>query len=205
MAIKKVFNDLNEVINNIKNNKTKKNSTVKKIRNIVFDLDQLREKESTVFQNKMIDVLYCLFNSLGISSEPSRSMLPKWVDISEKRFNEILSTVIKAKNEGLRTNVDGRKITLDNVESLLKHVDNGLVSGHEFKNRYNNIGDDVKAIVDKSTITRSRKKIVRMMSLLREIIKTKFDEQPDITDMPELESEESAAEKEINKDKDLKY
>ena len=98
MAIKKVFNDLNEVINNIKNNKTKKNSTVKKIRNIVFDLDQLREKESTVFQNKMIDVVYYLFNSLGISGKPGRLMLPKWVNISEKRFNEILSTVTKAKN-----------------------------------------------------------------------------------------------------------
>ena len=50
---KKVFNDLNELINNIKNNnKTTKKSTIKKIRNIVSDLDQLREKESTVFQNK---------------------------------------------------------------------------------------------------------------------------------------------------------
>ena len=31
------------------------------------------------------------------------------------------------------------------------------------------------------------------MSLLQEIIKTKSDEEPDTTDMPELESEESAA------------
>ena len=33
------------------------------------------------------------------------------------------------------------------------------------------------------------------MSLLREIIKTKSDEEPDTTDMPELESKESAAER----------
>ena len=46
----------------------------------------------------MIDVVYYLFNSLGISSKPGRLMLPKWVNISEKRFNEILSTVTKAKN-----------------------------------------------------------------------------------------------------------
>ena len=39
-----------------------------------------------------------LFNPLGISSKPCRLMLPKWVNISEKRFNEILSTVTKAKN-----------------------------------------------------------------------------------------------------------
>ena len=43
---KKVFNDLNELINNIKNNnKTTKKSTIKKIKNIVSDLDQLRGKK----------------------------------------------------------------------------------------------------------------------------------------------------------------
>ena len=36
--------------------------------------------------------------------------LLKWVEISEKRFNEILSTVNKAKNKGLRTTVNGKKI-----------------------------------------------------------------------------------------------
>ena len=53
----------------------------------------------------MIDVVYYLFNSLG---KPGRLMLPKWVKVSEKRFNEILSTVTKAKNEGLKIIVDGR-------------------------------------------------------------------------------------------------
>ena len=33
------------------------------------------------------------------------------------------------------------------------------------------------------------------MSLLREVLKTKSNEQPDTTDMPELESEESASER----------
>ena len=68
----------------------------------------------------MIDVFYYLLNSLGISSQPGRLMLPKWLKISEKRFNEILSIVAEAKNNGFRTNLDGREITLDNVESLLK-------------------------------------------------------------------------------------
>ena len=48
------------------------------------------------------------------------------------RFNEILSTVTKSKNEGLITNVDERKITLDNVENLLKDLGNGILNGHEF-------------------------------------------------------------------------
>ena len=48
----------------------------------------------------MIDVFYYLLNSLGISSQPGRLMLPKWLKISEKRFNEILSIVAEAKNNG---------------------------------------------------------------------------------------------------------
>ena len=60
----------------------------------------------------MIGVVYYLFNSLGISSQPGRLMLPEWVKVSEKRFSEILNTVTEVKNERLRTNVDGREITL---------------------------------------------------------------------------------------------
>ena len=56
----------------------------------------------------MIDVVYYLFNSLGISSRRGRLMLPEWVNGSKKRFNEILNTVTKVKNKGLRTNVYGR-------------------------------------------------------------------------------------------------
>ena len=69
-----------------------------------------------------------------------------------------MSTVTKAKSQWLRTNVDGREITLDNAESLLKDLGNGVVDGHEFKNRYNDIVDDIKAIVDEASIKRNQKK-----------------------------------------------
>ena len=62
-------------------------------------------------------------------------MLPKWVNISKKSFSKILSTVTKAKNEGLTTNVDGKEITLNNTESLLKDLGNRLVDRYEFKKR----------------------------------------------------------------------
>ena len=78
----------------------------------------------------MIDVVYYLFSSLGISGKSGRLMLPKWVRISKKRFNEILSTVTKAKNNGLRTNVDRKEIKLNNTESLLKDLGNGVVDRH---------------------------------------------------------------------------
>ena len=46
-----------------KYNKTTKTSTIKKIRNIFPNLDQQRQKESTVFQNKMIDVVHYYISS----------------------------------------------------------------------------------------------------------------------------------------------
>ena len=61
----------------------------------------------------MINVVYYLFNAFRISTKPDWLMLPKWVNVSEKRFNEILSKVTETKNNGLKINADGREITLD--------------------------------------------------------------------------------------------
>ena len=122
-------------------------------------------------------------------------MLPKWVKVSKERFNEKLNTVTKAKNEGLRKNVDGREITLDKTERLLKGLGNGILDGHNFISRYNDIVNDVEATVNTPIITRNQEKIVKTTSLSKEILKTKSDEQPNTIDMFELESEESAAER----------
>ena len=66
---------------------------------------------------------------------------------------------------------------------------------YDFKNRYNDIANDVEAIVNKPIITRNQEKI-EIMSLLKEIPKpSKSVEQPDTTDMPELENEESVTER----------
>ena len=125
---------MNELINEIQNKKITRKSAIKKIGNIISNLDQQRQK-STVFQNKMIDVVYYLFNAFGITSQPGRLMSPKWVKVSEKRFDEILSAVTEAKNNGLKTNVDGREITLDNTESLLRDLGSGKIDSHEFKEK----------------------------------------------------------------------
>ena len=58
---KKVFNDLNRLITGISNNKVKKEDAVERFKKSMSDLDQLRQKK-TVFQNKMIQVVYQLFN-----------------------------------------------------------------------------------------------------------------------------------------------
>ena len=70
----KVFNDLNELINDIQNKKTERKGATKKIGNIISNLDQQRQKKGSVFQSKMTDVAYYLFNAFGISSQPGRLM-----------------------------------------------------------------------------------------------------------------------------------
>ena len=89
----------------------------------------------------MVYVLYYLFNSFGLGKKlllfnekiPDQLKLPKRVNVSTERFNEILSTITKAKKGGLKTNKDGREITLDNAESLLKSIASGKTNKSQFK------------------------------------------------------------------------
>ena len=109
--------------------------------------------------------------------QPDELKRLKWVNVSKERFNEILSTITEAKNDGLKTNVDGREIALDNAESLLKGIASWKINGSEFKREYNNIVDDVEAMQKKPMLTRRQKKMVKILSLLTEISKSKDKKQ----------------------------
>ena len=131
----------------------------------------------------------------------------KWVNVSKERFIEILSIITKAKNDGLKTNVDVKEITLDNAESLLKSITSAKINNSEFKKKYKNIVDDVDAILEKPVLTRTQEKMVNILSLLTEIPKSKDkkpDEQRDTTDMSELESEESPEQEKNQRGQELK-
>ena len=103
------------------------------------------ERNSTNNENKndyrnnmlsIIDRIYQFFEYKFLpGKQTDKSELQKWVNINKKKFNEILSTVTKAKSEGLRTNVDEREITLDDIESLLKVLGNRILDKHAFKNK----------------------------------------------------------------------
>ena len=67
---KKVFKDLEKLINDINNNKVKKEGVAKRMKKSIYDSWQVKQKESTIFQNKMIYVIYYLFNSLGLGEKP---------------------------------------------------------------------------------------------------------------------------------------
>ena len=85
----------------------------------------------------------------------------------QKRFNEILSVVTKAKTDGLEISVDERRITLHNTERLVKDTASGKINNSEFKEEHNNIVDDVDAIANKPTVTTNQEKMAEIMLLLR--------------------------------------
>ena len=55
------------------------------------------------------------------------------------------------------------------------------MNGHEFKEKYNDIAEDVKKILNKQSVTTNEVNMLKILSLLKEIIKPndkKTDEQP---------------------------
>ena len=71
-----------------------------------------------------------------ISTKSDKLKLLKWIKVSKTRFNEILSIITEAKNNGLKVNVDGEEITLDKAESLLKDINSKKINLHEFQEKY---------------------------------------------------------------------
>ena len=135
-----------------------------------------------------------------ISTKSDKLKLPKWVKVSEKRFNEILSIITEAKNNGLKTDVDGEEVTLDKAESLFKDISSKKINRHEFKEKYNNIIGDIEKVLTKQPFTTNEENMVEILARLREIIKPNDKK----TDRPKLESEESAEQRRNQQGKGLK-
>ena len=79
------------MIIDINNNKFTKEDGVEKLDKSISDLDQPKQKQSTVLWNKMVQVVNQLFNSFGFSKEfaPLTSQL-KWEQTKEKNANTIM-------------------------------------------------------------------------------------------------------------------
>ena len=254
---KKVFNDLNRWLNDISNNKDKKEDVIKRLKKCISDLNQLRQKQSNVFQKKMIQVVYQFFNSLGLNKKSptiiqrkrTRSIkAARYIKVSSNRFYELKNNIDNKKS--LMTRVkdwSGKTITIDikDASNLMDHISKNQITYDEVKMIFNykiisagnkiaitNLTDKTKLLKiffdlrevlsgelygvkildgkyesvklkNKADDEQSRLEIQREMpselgnkeELKFEKRRQKFDEQPDTTDMPDLESEESADQK----------
>ena len=108
---KKVFNYLSKLIIDINNNKVKKEDAIERLNKSISDLDQLKQKQKTIFRNKMAQVVYQLFNSFvlneqfaplfsQIKSEQSeeKMQIPLWFKINKPDFDELTSNIYDNQN-----------------------------------------------------------------------------------------------------------
>ena len=108
---KKVFNDLNKLIIDINNNKVKKEDAVERLNKGISDLNQLKQKQSSACQNKLIHVIYQLFNSFGFNKEfapwssqikseqtEEKMLIPLWFRINKSEFDELISNIYNNQN-----------------------------------------------------------------------------------------------------------
>ena len=99
------------MIIDINNDKVKKEDAVERLNKSISDLDQPKQKQSTVLQNKMVEVVYQLFNSFGfnkqfaplssqIKSEQTeeKMQIPLWLRINKSELDELTSEIYDNQN-----------------------------------------------------------------------------------------------------------
>ena len=91
----KIFNDLNKLIIDINNNKIKKEDAAERLNKSISDLDQLKQKQSTALRNKLVQVVYRLFNSFSFNEEfeplftKNLDQIPLLFRINKPEFDEL--------------------------------------------------------------------------------------------------------------------
>ena len=83
--------------------------------------------------------------------------LQPWIKVSKSRFNKIKDVITKANKSKLMTRLEGRNITLKNVEKLLEDIISGKINKKKAKDMYSDIAEDVNKL-SKLKPTESRKK-----------------------------------------------
>ena len=154
---KKVFNDLNKLIIDINNNKVKKEDAVERLNKSISDLDQAKQKQSTVLRNKMVQIVYQLFNSFGFNREFEPLFTKKE---SEQTEEEPVKLKIESLSERSKSDtkeptqlkqIDLNEITKplwiklsrSDFASLIKDVVNNL-DNKDYQTKINNYNYDLK-------------------------------------------------------------
>ena len=153
--------------------------------------------------------------------QPDESNLLKWIKVSKQSFDVIKKKVQNAKNNNLQARSKGSKvININESDKLLYEIENSQITYEEALKRIENIRSDINKFLSEQSINLNQVNVLNILFMVNEIFtgesesvgvsekgdfeffkeksdkeKQKSNEQPDTTDMPELESEESAAER----------
>ena len=158
---KNVFNDLNKLIIDINNNKVKKEDAVERLNKSISDLDQLKQKQSTVLRNKMVQVVYQLFNSFGFNKEfaplfsqikseqtEEKMQKPWWFKINKPEFEELTSDIYNNQNnKDFKITINKKTYDLKNAKKNWTKVTTSKTSKNEIEQLYKElIQKDIDAL-----------------------------------------------------------
>ena len=207
-GLRKSLNEIKQ--QKIKSNKDERNSTNNKNEN-----DRLNTMVS------VIDRINQFFKYKFLAGkQPDELQLPKWVKISKKRFDRIKNTVQNAKNNSLRAKPNrSGLINFNESNKLLQDIEHSKITYEEALKRIRNIRSDIAKIINQVSLNLNQVEVINTLFMVDEIFtgeiktvkannegalevfkeksdreKQESDEQPDTTNMLELESEESAEE-----------
>ena len=147
----------------------------------ISDLTQLRKKQSTNFQNKMIQVAYQLFNSFGFNEEfeplfskkeSDQLQLPKYVKVSHDRFYKMKNNI--NNNKGLTTRIkdkSGKIITTDTkyAVNLMDLISKNKDKYDEAKRIFNDNIIGAICSINSEKLSNNGTKILRVFLDLREV------------------------------------
>ena len=205
-GLRKSLNEIKQ--QKIKSNKDERNSTNNKNEN-----DRLNTMVS------VIDRINQFFKYKFLAGkQPDELQLPKWVKISKKRFDRIKNTVQNAKNNSLQAKPNrSGLINFNESNKLLQDIEHSKITYEEALKRIRNIRSDIAKIINQVSLNLNQVEVINTLFMVDEIFtgeiktvkannegalevfkeksdreKQESDEQPDTTNMLELESEESA-------------
>ena len=205
-GLRKSLNEIKQ--QKIKSNKDERNSTNNKNEN-----DRLNTMVS------VIDRINQFFKYKFLAGkQPDELQLPKWVKISKKRFDRIKNTVQNAKNNSLQAKPNrSGLINFNESNKLLQDIEHSKITYEEALKRIRNIRSDIAKIINQGSLNLNQVEVINTLFMVDEIFtgeiktvkannegalevfkeksdreKQESDEQPDTTNMLELESEESA-------------
>ena len=167
-------------------------------------------------------------------SDMSDKALPDWVKVNEERFNKIENEIQQAKNKNLHARpYHGSPIYFDESYKLIQDIEHSKITHETSLKMITDIRNNIKRLDDLDEFNSDQVKVINALFMLDEIftemfkwyklsdtgytllrsksdkkesdiVKQKSDKQPDTTDMPDLESEKSAAQRRNQQGKGLK-
>ena len=195
---KSVFNDLNKLIIDMNNNKVKKEDAVKRLNKSISDLDQLKQKQNTILRNKMVQVVYQLFNSFGFNKEfeplfskkkslsekskldtkePTQlkqinlnEMKPLWIKLSRKYFLSLVKDVVNnLDNKNYQAMISNNRYDLRNVEQFLLEIITKKISKNESCKLYENLIEPKVIELTRAKSSRGKNMRLNMLNIYNNV------------------------------------